>query len=144
MIFLSFVGSMAINFILNPFIWVVAGCYIHNAEKEDRVSKWQFYPGFIGIVLTISLGAVFFGQFKIPSKLLEQSMSRQDEGAGEHSKGGAPEVSGIMFTSDPKALINGYVLKPGEEIDGFVIEEIRESSVVFLAPDGTKTVRRVK
>jgi hypothetical protein len=50
-----------------------------------------------------------------------------------------------MFSGNaPKALIDGYILKEGEEIEGFVLEEIKENSVTFLGPDGTRTVRRVK
>jgi len=144
MIFLAFLGSLALNFVLNPLIWVVAGCYIQAARKEDKTSKWQFYPGLIGVVLLVTFLASFFTNTKIP-KLLGSILSREKASPAERSAGGPPEVSGIMFSgNDPKALIDGYVLKEGEEIEGFVIEEINETSVTFEGPDGTRTVRRVK
>jgi hypothetical protein len=145
MIFLAFVGSLALNFVLNPLIWVVAGCYIQAARKEDKASKWQFYPGLIGVVLVVTFLASLFTNIKIP-KLLERVVSREESvPAAGHSGRRAPEVSGIMFSGDaPKALVEGYVLKEGEEIEGFVIEEINETSVTFEGPDGTRTVRRVK
>ena len=144
MIFVAFIGSLVLNFILNPLIWVVAGCYIQSARKEDKTSKWQFYPGLIGVVLLVTFLASFFTNTKIP-KLLGSIISREAVHPSERSAGCLPEVSGIMFSGNaPKALIDGYILKEGEEIEGFVLEEIKENSVTFLGPDGTRTVRRVK
>ena len=145
MIFLAFVGSLAFNFVLNPLIWVVAFCYVQAARKEDKTSKWQFYPGLIGLVLLGTFLASIFTNIKIP-KLLERVVSREESAPAEgHAGRRAPEVSGIMFAgNEPKALVDGYVLKKGEEIEGYVLEEIKENSVTFLGPDGTRTVRRVK
>ena len=116
-----------------------------GARKEDKTSRWQFYPGLIGLVLLGTFLASIFTNIKIP-KLLERVLSREESAPAEgHAGRRAPEVSGIMFAgNEPKALVDGYVLKKGEEIEGFVLDEIKENSVTFLGPDGTRTVRRVK
>ena len=145
MIFLAFLASAALNFVLNPLMWVVAGCYIHEAKNENRKSRWQFYPGLFGVALLVAGLAAVFGNVKVPVKLFQAQASQEVAGAAGPSGRRAPQVSGIMFSeSEPKALVDGYVLKEGEELDGFVVDKISETSVTFEGPDGTMTVRRVK
>lgn len=145
-ILFSFAGSLAANFIFNPLMWVVAGCYIYQARKAGRSSRWQFYPGLIGILLVASLLTSVFSSVKIPSQLLSFEVHQEKNGpAADHPAYRIPELSGIMFSqSDPKALINGSVVHQGDEIGGFVIDEIKENSVTFEAPDGSQIVRQVK
>lgn len=145
MIFLAFLGSAALNFVLNPLMWVVAGCYIHEAKNENRKSRWQFYPGLFGVSLLVIGVASVFGHFKVPVKIFQAQTSQEDAAPAGSSSLRVPQVSGIMFSeSEPKALINGYVLKEGEEIDGFIVDEISETSVTFEGPEGDLIVRRVK
>lgn len=141
MIFLAFVASLAFNFIVNPLLWVSAGCYIHSARKEGRTSKWEFYPGLIGILFLSSVLASVFMHVKIPTQLLKPQEEALTEGRFTE---GPPEISGIMFSNDPKVLIDGHVFKTGDDVNGYEIEEIKEDSVTFMGPDGTTTVRRVK
>lgn len=147
MIFLAFLASLTLNFVLNPLMWTVAGCYIHQAKKENRASKWQFYPGLIGVLLLVAAVGAVVVNLRGPSQLLAKvTAPRVEASSGPVSPAArkAPQVSGIMFSSDPKVLIDGDVIRQGEEIDGFVVDEIKENSVVFLAPDGSQIVRRVR
>lgn len=141
MIFLAFVGSLAVNFIMNPLLWVSAGCYIHTARKEGKSSKWEFYPVLVGVLLLALVLASVFMHVKIPAQLF-----RPQEGAAPAPRfdDGPPEISGIMFSDEPKVLIDGHVFKVGDEVNGYEIWEIKEDAVVFVGPDGTETVRRVK
>lgn len=148
-ILVSFLSSLALNFVFNPLMWVVAGCYIHQARKENHASRWQFYPALIGVLLLASVIASVFSNVKIPSRLLASGLvnpgeKHSDAPSAKVNDRRAPLVSGIMFSQDPKALINGYVVRQGEEVEGFLIEQINESSVVFIAPDGSHVTRRVK
>ena len=146
MIVASFVASVALNFILNPLIWTVAACYIQEARQEGRKSRWQYYPSGIGIILLASLLGAFFKNVKVPGELSDERVVASDEPAPiRRASIKAPKVSGIMLTGGArKALIDGSVLKEGEEIEGFLIKEISEASVTFEAPDGSEIVRRVK
>lgn len=151
-IVISFVASLAVNFIFNPLMWVVAGCYIHQARKNNLSSKWQFYPPMIGILLLASVMAAVLTNVKIPPALLPSVTQTppQNQHPNPHPsvrevKVRIPEVSGIMFSEgDPKALINGYVVRQGEEIDGFKVDRIQEGAVTFITPDGKSLTQRVK
>ncbi len=148
MIVASFVASMALNFILNPLIWIVAACYIQEARKEGRKSRWQYYPSGIGIILLAALLGAFFKNVNVPGELADEVISSSSPAPAapvrKHAVR-APKVSGIMLTDGArKALIDGFVLKEGEEHEGFLIDEISETSVTFISPDGERVVRRVK
>ncbi|MBL8012491.1 MAG: hypothetical protein JNN05_01450 [Candidatus Omnitrophica bacterium] len=147
-IVLSFAGSLAANFIFNPLMWIMVGCYIHQARKLERTSKWQFYPPMIGVLILACALASVFTNMKVPTQLLSLAQPGSQSNfhpAVSRPKLRTPEVSGIMFSDDdPKVLINGNVLHQGDEVDGFVIDDIKEGSVTFLAPDGSSVTRRVK
>lgn len=147
MILASFVASLALNFILNPLIWIVAGCYIQEARKEGRKSRWQYYPSGIGIILLAALLGALFKNVNVPDELTDETVATAPVApvATRKPTMKAPKVSGIMLTDGSrKALIEGFVLKEGEEFEGFLIREISETSVTFEAPDGSEIVRRVK
>lgn len=147
LILASFVASMALNFVFNPLIWIVSACYIQEARKEGRVSRWQFYPSAIGIIILATLLGALFKNVNLPGELTDEAVAPAGATSApvRRPTARAPKVSGIMLTDGArKALIDGYVLKEGEEHEGFLIDEISETSVTFISPDGEKVVRRVK
>jgi len=139
-IFLALLASAALNFVVNPLLWVIAGVNIGAAKKEGTTSRWQFYPPLMGILILASALAAVFTHVKLPPGLAGGSTTE----GGQLKKGQAPEVSGIMFSGDPSALIDGHILKAGEEIDGFTVTAITDGAVTFQDADGNITVRRVK
>jgi len=49
-------------------------------------------------------------------------------------------LEGVIYSSDPTAVINGKVLKAGEKIDNFVVQEITAQSVQLLKTDDNSSV----
>ena len=55
-------------------------------------------------------------------------------------KPGEYVLEGVIYSSDPTAVINGKVLKAGEKIDNFVVQEITAQSVQLLKTDDNSSV----
>ncbi len=147
-IFLAFAASAGLNFMFNPFLWIVAGCFIRAAKEEGRSSKWSFYPSAIGIFLVSSCAFAVFSNFQQSKDVRFWEAARQGSGAktaATHDS--APnelEVSGVMFAGEPSALVNGLVVKKGEHVDGYDVVEIGENSVTFRDAEGNEFVQRVR
>ena len=52
------------------------------------------------------------------------------------------EVTGIIFQKEPVAIVNGKIVKVGEEIDGAIVQKIFDKSV-FLKYKGDLIIKNV-
>ncbi|MFH1616882.1 MAG: hypothetical protein ABIG61_17585 [Planctomycetota bacterium] len=52
-------------------------------------------------------------------------------------------ISGIIFSDDPVAIIDGQIVSTGEEIYGLKLIKINKDSVVFEDSDGKTIIRKV-
>jgi hypothetical protein len=144
-IFLAFAASAVLNFVLNPFLWVIAGCFISAAKEEGRVSKWSLYPNAIGVLL---IAAFFVGVFSNTRQMKDikflRGMQTEREPSVDENGQVNLTVSGVMFAGEPSALVNGFVVKKGEHIDGYDVLSINENSVTFRDAQGNEFIQRVR
>jgi hypothetical protein len=145
LILAAFAASLAVNFLFNPLIWIIAGANIKAAKQESVESKWQFYPPMIGILILACTIAAVILHVKMPPGLRARTATAYD--AQTHTTAlpeDSVEIDGIMFSGKPSALVNGQVLEVGDEISGLVVVAIREHSVVFTNKDGKEIIKVVK
>lgn len=144
----AFLFSLAVNFFLNPLFWIIAASCIRAAKEEGRVSRLQFYPKLFGGFLVLAFAVSVYWNVTLskgvrPANHVIVPVSDLVND-GEAQQQVFPVVSGIMYYGDPSVLVDGQVLKTGDEINGFEVVEIRKNSVLFRDGDGKLIEEKVR
>jgi hypothetical protein len=136
MIGAAFLASIAVNFLFNPIFWLIVACFIRAGKEEGAPSKWRAYPPIFGVLIFLGLGITVGLSLRNNSGGNSSSVTIPVLGQPAAPTGRSLVLDGIMFSNDPSALVNGGVVKKGDQLLGFEVIEIKEKSVVFQDEDG--------
>ena len=153
-IFFAFIASIIINFILNPFLWIISVCFTRTAKRAETPykSKWRFYQRAVEVIMVIAFFTAGYAHF-VSHKGARDSLSAHKKYFYENkignlsqsvsSREGALVISGIMISSQPVAVVDGKIVKAGDRVGDYKVLAVEKDAVKFQSADGQIMLKKM-